>query len=162
MVLKIFPKFIEIKCGVMGKYVTKYGVGIAIVLILYFLLTKFLGWHQYPVLSSLNAVIFGGGIFYAIRNYKRDSSSFNYQEGFQLGLFTGGLATIIFSIFMAIYIFQLDHQFAEAILDSWNLNFNKGALIVIVSLVIMGFSTTFVLTLAFMQLLKDSWNQKHS
>ena len=152
----------ETKCSLMGKYFTKYGIGIAITLILYFFVTKLLGWHQYPVLSSLNAVIFGVGIFYAIRNYKRDSESFTYQEGFQVGLFAGGLATIVFSIFMAIYIFQLDHQFAEAILDSWNLNFNKGALIVIVSLVIMGFSTTFVLTLAFMQLLKDSWNQKHS
>ncbi|MEZ4779974.1 MAG: DUF4199 domain-containing protein [Flavobacteriaceae bacterium] len=146
----------------MGKYFTKYGIGIAIALILYFLVTKLLGWHQYPILSSVNALIFGGGIFYAIRNYKRTANNFTYQEGFQVGLFAGGLATIIFSIFMAIYIFQLDHQFAEAILDSWNLNFNKGALVVIVSLVIMGFSTTFVLTLAFMQLLKDSWNQKHS
>lgn len=146
----------------MGRYFTKYGIGIAIVLILYFLITKLLGLHQYPMLSSLNALIFGGGIFYAIRNYKRTTKDFSYQEGFQIGLFTGGLATVIFSVFMAVYIFMLDHQFAEAVLDSWNLNFNKGALILIVSLVIMGFSTTFVLTLAFMQLLKDSWNQKPS
>ncbi|MEZ4874374.1 MAG: DUF4199 domain-containing protein [Flavobacteriaceae bacterium] len=146
----------------MGKYFTKYGIGMALVLIFYFLITKLLGWHQYPILSSLNALIFGGGIFYAIRNYKRSASNFNYAEGFQVGLFSGGLATIIFSLFMAIYIFQLDDQFAEVILSSWNLNFNKGALALIVSLVIMGFSTTFVLTLAFMQLLKDSWNQKHS
>ena len=81
----------------MGKYFTKYGIGIAIVLILYFLLTKLMGLHQYPMLSSLNALIFGGGIFYAIRNYKRTTNDFSYQEGFQIGLFTGGLATVIFS-----------------------------------------------------------------
>lgn len=144
----------------MGKYYTKYGIGTAIALILYFLLTKLLGWHQYPILSAFNGVIFGGGIFYALRTYKRNEESFNYSDGFQLGLFTGGLATLVFSIFMALYIFQLDHQFAQAILDSWGLNFNKGSLVIIVSLVIMGFSTTFVLTLAFMQLLKDSWNPK--
>ncbi|MEZ4858489.1 MAG: DUF4199 domain-containing protein [Flavobacteriaceae bacterium] len=145
----------------MGKYFIKYGIGIAVILMLYFLLTKWVGLHQYPVLSAVNALFFGAGIFYAIKNYKKSTKEFSYQEGFQIGLFTGGLATLIFSAFMAIYIFQLDHQFAEAVLDSWNLNFNKGALILIVSLVIMGFSTTFVLTLAFMQLLKDSWNQKH-
>lgn len=144
----------------MAKYFIKYGIGIAVVLIGYFLITKLFGWHQYPMLSALNAVIFGAGIFYAIRNYKRTATDFKYQQGFQVGLFAGGLATVIFSIFMTVYIFQLDHQFAEAVLDSWNLNFNKGALILVVSLVIMGFSTTFILTLAFMQLLKDSWNQK--
>lgn len=143
----------------MGTYYTKYGIGIAVVLILYFLLTKLVGLHQYPVLSALNGAIIGGGIFLAIRNYKRMSSSFEYQDGFQVGLFTGGLATILFSIFMAIYIFQIDTQFANAILDSWSINFNKGSLILVLSLVLMGFSTTFVLTLAFMQLLKESWNQ---
>lgn len=144
----------------MGTYVTKYGVGSAIVLIAYFLLTKLIGLHQYPVLSALNGVIIGGGIFFALKSFKSCSKTFKYQDGFQLGLFTGGLATILFSIFMAIYIFQVDSQFAQAILDSWNANYNKGSLILIISLVIMGFSTTFILTLAFMQLLKESWNPK--
>ena len=143
----------------MGKYYTKYGIGIAIAMIAYLLLTKLMGLHQYPMLSALNGVIIGAGIFFSLRSYKSDSESFEYQDGFQLGLFTGGLATILFSVFMAVYIFQIDTQFAEAVLDTWNLNFNKGALILIMSLVIMGFSTSFILTLAFMQLLKESWNQ---
>jgi uncharacterized membrane protein len=137
----------------------KYGIGIGIAMIAYFLLTKLIGLHQYPVLSALNGVIIGAGIFLSLRSYKTNSDSFKYQDGFQLGLFTGGLATILFSVFMAVYIFQIDTQFAEAVLDTWNLNFNKGSLILILSLVIMGFSTSFILTLAFMQLLKESWNQ---
>ena len=145
----------------MGKYYVKYGVGIALALIGYFLLTNIIGLHKYPVLSALNGVIIGGGIFFALKKYKADSSDFKYQDGFQLGLFTGGLATLIFGAFMACYIFLVDTQFAEAILDSWNLNFNKGSLILIISLIIMGFSTSFILTLAFMQLLKESWNPKH-
>ncbi|MCH9660652.1 MAG: DUF4199 domain-containing protein [Bacteroidetes bacterium] len=145
----------------MGKYYTTCGIGIAVALIAYFLLTKLLGLHQYPVLSALNGVIIGVGIFFAIKNYKRAVHDFKYQEGFQLGLFTGGIATTLFAVFMAIYIFQIDSQFAASILDTWSINFNKGSLIVIISLVIMGFSTSFVLTLAFMQLLKESWNPKH-
>ena len=142
----------------MEKVYLKYGIGIAIALIAYFLLTKVLGLHQYPVLSAANAVIFGAGILLAMKTYKANKSNFKYEQGFQLGLFTGGIATILFAIFMSVYIFMIDTQFAHAILDSWGLNFNKGALIVIVSLVMMGFSTTLVLTLAFMQLLKESWN----
>lgn len=144
----------------MGKYFTTYGIGIAVVMIAYFLLTKLVGLHQFPVLSALNGVFIGGGIFLALRKFKANSADFQYQDGFQLGLFTGGLATIIFSIFMTVYIFQIDTQFAKAVLNSWGLDYNKGALILIISLVIMGFSTTFVLTLSFMQLLKESWNQK--
>ncbi len=143
----------------MGKYYLKYGIVIAVFLIAYFLITKLLGLHQYPVLSAANGVIFGAGILMAIKKYKSEISSFKYQEGFQIGLFTGGVATILFAVFMAVYIFQIDKQFANAILDSWGLNYNKGGLIVIISLVMMGFSTTVVLTLAFMQLLKESWNQ---
>ncbi len=143
----------------MGKIYTTYGIGTALALIVYFFATKLIGWHQYPILSAANGVIIGAGIFFALKKYKRTQDAFKYQNGFQLGLFTGGLATILFAAFMAFYIFQIETQFAEAILENWNLNFNKGALILIISLVIMGFSTAFILTLSFMQLLKESWNQ---
>jgi hypothetical protein len=140
----------------------KYGIGIALVLVVYFLFLKLIGLHQYPVLSAFNGVIYGAGILLVMKRFKAESESFNYLEGFQLGLFAGGIATALFSFFMALYIFQIDTQFAHAILDSWGLNYNKGGLIIIVSLVIMGLSTTLVLTLAFMQLLKESWNtSKH-
>lgn len=146
----------------MLKYHIKYSLVIAITLVGYFLITKLLGLHQYPILSSFNAMIFGGGIFFALKDYKRKSENFRYQDGFQLGLVTGGMATLMFTLFMALYIFLIDHQFANAILDSYNINFNKGSLVLLVTLIIMGFSTTFVLTLAFMQLLKDSWNQNQN
>jgi uncharacterized membrane protein len=136
----------------------KYGIGIALVLIAYFLLLKLIGLHSFPVLSAFNGVIYGAGTLMVIKRYKAESESFDYLNGFQLGLFTGAIATVLFSFFMAMYIFQIDTQFAHAILDPWGLNYNKGGLIIIVSLVMMGFSTTLVLTLSFMQLLKESWN----
>ena len=144
----------------MGKIYSTYGIGTALVLIGYFLVTKLLGLHQYPILSAFNGVIIGGGIFYGLKKYKSAVENFKYHQAFQLGLFTGGLASIIFTLFMAVYIFQIDTQFAEAILSNWDLNFNKGSLILIISLLIMGLSTTFILTLCFMQLLKESWNPK--
>ena len=146
----------------MVKLYTKYGIGIAFALVAYFLLLKWIGLHRFPILSAANGIIFGAGILFAIKKYKKESSTFAYEDGFLIGLFTGGLATILFSFFMALYIFQIDTQFATAILDSWDLNYNKGGLIIIVSLVMMGFSTTLVLTLAFMQLLKESWNTSKS
>lgn len=140
----------------------KYGVAIAIIMIAYFLILKLIGLHEYPVFSAMNGVFIGGGIFYAMRAFKRSSDSFDYGEGFKFGLITGGAATIVFGCFMAIYIFQIDTVFAHSILDSWGLTYNKGGLALIISLIIMGFATSFILTLSFMQLLKESWNQKSS
>ena len=125
-----------------------------------FLILKLIGWHQYPVLSSVNGLIIGAGIFYAIRSYKRSVQIFKYGAGFRIGLLTGGLASIIFVIFMAVYIFHIDMQFAMAILKSWNINYDTGAQILLFSIFIMSCSTTVVLTLTFMQLLKESRNQK--
>jgi len=130
----------------------------AILLIAYFLLLKLIGWHKYPGLSIINGIIYGAGILLAMKKYKAKKANFKYEKGFQLGLFAGGIATIIFAAFMALYIFQIDTEFAKSILDSWDINYNKGSLMLITTVVIMGFSTTLVLTLAFMQLLKNSWN----
>ena len=140
----------------------KYGVSIAVIMIAYFWILKLVGLHHYPVFSAMNGVFIGAGIFYAMRDFKRKSEVFEYSAGFKFGLLTGGIATIVFSMFMAIYIFQIDTVWAHSILDSWGLNYNKGGLALIMSLFIMGFATTFILTLSFMQLLKESWNQKSS
>ncbi|MAN58851.1 MAG: DUF4199 domain-containing protein [Flavobacteriaceae bacterium] len=137
---------------------SRYGLLIAAVLIAYFLILKLFGLHEYPVLSAFNGVIYGAGILMAIKKYRSESTKFKYEEGFQVGFLCGAVATIIFTAFMAIYIFMIDTEFAYAILDSWGINFNKGSLIMLVMSVLMGLSTSIVLTLAFMQLLKDSWN----
>jgi len=137
----------------------KYGIGIAATMIVYFLVLKVFGFHQYPILSGANGLIIGAGLFYALVEGKRKVTSFDYGEGFKLGLFTGGLASIVFVIFMSIYIYHIDDQFARSILDSWHLTYDNGALILLFSLFVMSCATTVVLTLAFMQLLKESRNQ---
>jgi hypothetical protein len=142
----------------MFKLYSRYGLLIAVVLIAYFLILKLFGLHEYPILSAFNGVIYGAGILMAIKTYKADTGKFKYEEGFQIGFLCGAMATLIFTAFMAIYIFMIDTEFANAILDSWRINFNKGSLIMLVMFVLMGLSTSLVLTLAFMQLLKDSWN----
>lgn len=142
----------------MFKIYFRYGIGIAVVLIIYFLLLKVIGLHEYPILSAANGLIFAAGIFMAQKKYRSNKNNFKYEKGFELGLLTGGLATVIFTIFMAVYMYQIDAEFAQNILESWQLEYDSGTAILLLSLLLMGFSTTLVLTLAFMQLLKNSWN----
>lgn len=142
----------------MSKVYIKYGVLIAIGLIIYFVITKLLGLHKYPVLSAANGVFYGAGILLALKKYKGKKNRFKYQKGFQVGFMSGAVATMIFVAFMAVNMYQIDTEFARSILDSWNWSYESGTFIILISLVLMGLSTSVVLTLAFMQLLKDSWN----
>ncbi|WP_313112492.1 DUF4199 family protein [Aequorivita sediminis] len=142
----------------MFKVYSRYGFGIAAILIAYFLILKLIGLHQYPVLSSVNGLIFGFGIYMALKNYSSSETSFKYEKGFEVGLFSGGIASVLFSIFMAIYMYQIDTEFSKAIMNKWDLEYDLGTLMLVLSILIMGFATTIVLTLSFMQLLKTSWN----
>jgi hypothetical protein len=142
----------------MSKTYIKYGILIAIGLILYFVITKLLGLHKYPVLSAANGVIYGAGILMALKMAKDEKIKLKYQKGFQIGFMSGVIGTLIFVLFMAINMYQIDTEFARNILDTWGLNYDSGTFIILISVVLMGVSTSLVLTLAFMQLLKDSWN----
>jgi positive regulator of sigma E activity len=136
-----------------------YGIYIAIGLIVYFLILAIFGLHKYPVYSVFNIVITAGGMFLAIKKYRRQKGAkFKYQKGFTAGLTTGFIATIIFTAFFAIYASELNPEFSRELVTMWEADWfvNIGMLVFTVAL--MGFATSFVLALSFMQLLKDSWN----
>lgn len=139
----------------------KFGIVIAIGLIVYFLITSIFGAHTNPLFSLLNPLIVGIGMFAAIKHYrKKRGSKFKYQKGFRTGLVTGFLATIIFTIFFAFYATEIQPDFIEKLLSTWDSDWYINIGMVIFTVALMGFATSVVLTLAFMQLLKDSWNTK--
>lgn len=136
-----------------------YGIFIAIALIAYFLILALFGLHNNPVFSVFNMVITGVGIFLAIKKYRDNKGGkFKYQKGFLTGLTTGFIATVIFTIFFAIYASELNPDFSNELLTMWETDWfvNIGMLVFTVAL--MGFATTFVVALAVMQLYKPSWN----
>ncbi|MDY8135048.1 DUF4199 domain-containing protein [Aquimarina sp. 2201CG5-10] len=140
----------------------KYGVLIAIGLIIYFLILSLVGFQTNPIFSLGNGIIVAFGLYYAMKNYKLEKgNTFEYQKGFMAGLFTGFNATLIFTIFFAIYVTNINTNFLPEMLANWSSHYHVGVGIVVFIAAIMGFATTFVLTLAFMQLLKESWNPKN-
>ncbi|QAA82385.1 DUF4199 domain-containing protein [Aequorivita sp. H23M31] len=142
----------------MIKVYSTYGIFTAVALIVYFLLLKLIGLHQYPVLSVVNGLIFAVGIYLALKKYGSSRKELKFEKGFEVGMFTGGIAAIIFTIFMAFYMYQIDNEFATAIMRSWNMETDLGTAMLVISILIMGIVTTLVLTFSFMQLLKRSWN----
>ena len=101
----------------MFKVYSRYSIWIAVILIAYFLLLKLFGLHQYPVLSAVNGLIYGMGIYMAIKNYNAKKTNFKYEKSFEVGFLTGGIATILFTAFMAVYMYQIDSEFATHILE---------------------------------------------
>ncbi len=143
----------------MEKKIIKYGVLIALGLIFYFLLVRIVGLHENPWLRLLNGAIVAFGIYSVIKNTKKESGvNFNYFEGFKVGIFSGFIATLVFTFFMAIYIFHIDVEFAEKIMAMSVGSVSKEPGLLLFIILIEGFASTVVLSLLFMQKFKPSWN----
>lgn len=136
-----------------------YGVAISVGLIVYFLVLSLFDLHKKPLFSLFNGVIMAFGMYAAIKNYRQGKGSkFKYQKGFMTGLLTGFNATIIFTIFFGIYSTEFNPGFLNELLTMWRSDYGTSVGIILFVVAVMGFATSFVLTLAFMQLFKDSWN----
>lgn len=144
----------------MYKVYSTYGIGIAVILIAYFLILKLVGLHQYPVLSIFNGLIFAGGIYMALQKYRKQVPEIKYEKGFEVGISTGAIASILFTIFMAVYMYQIDNEFTNKIMSGWDVESDTGTFMLLVSILIMGLVTSLILTFSFMQLFKRSWNTK--
>ena len=137
----------------------RFGIATSGSLIAYFLILSLLGLHTNVFFSLFNAVITGFGIYEAIKYYKLENGkSFRYSMGFTTGLTTGGMATIIFTIFFALYSTELNPGFLEILSTQWASEYQSFEAIVFFVVAVMGFSTTVVLTLTFMQLFKTTNN----
>ena len=137
----------------------RYGFFITTALIAYFLILRLFGLHENPWLRVFNGVAMAVGIFYAIKVYKlMVGKDFTYTDGFKTGLVTGFIATILFTMFMAIYMFHIDPAFTEKLLGEWFSNYGQGAGILVFIILIEGLASTVVLTLTFMQIFKNSNN----
>lgn len=135
----------------------KYGLIIAVSLIAYFLILRMFDMHHNPWLRLANGIFMAVGIYFSIKNYKfKDVAAFTYVDGFKTGLLTGFIATGVFIVFMAIYMFHLDPEFTQGILDNWMDTSQRGGGLLIIVLLVEGLASTAILTLTCMQIFKKS------
>jgi len=134
----------------------RFGIAASGSLIAYFLILSLLGLHTNVFFSLFNSVITGFAIYEAIKYYKiKKGADFTYTGGFTAGLVTGGVATLIFTLFFALYSTELQPGFLEELSTKWANEYRSFEAIVFFVVAVMGFSTTIVLTLSFMQLFKS-------
>ncbi|MEM9364140.1 MAG: DUF4199 domain-containing protein [Bacteroidota bacterium] len=141
----------------------RFGIVTSGILIAYFLILALLGKHTNVFFSLFNGVITGFGIYETIKYTKiKLGKDFNYGKGFTAGITMGFVATLLFSIFFAFYSTELNSNFLNELSEVWSKDYANFEGIVFFTVAIMGFATTLVLTLSFMQLFKTSNNPKKS
>lgn len=139
----------------------RFGIAISVCLIAYFLILSLLGLHTNVFYSLFNGVITGFGIYEAIKFYRRrNPENFGYTTGFVAGVVAGTVATLLFTLFFALYATEFNTGFLPELSSAYAKDYQNFEGIVFVTVAIMGFATTLVLTLSFMQLFKASNNQK--
>lgn len=139
----------------------RYGIFMAITLIAYFLTVKLFDLHENPWLRLFNGVVMAAGIALAIKHFKLiDTEGLSYVNGIKIGIISGFTATVIFTFFMAIYMFHLDPEFTQTILEEWLRNYDSGPAILVFIIFLEGISSSVVLSLALMQVFKKSYSEQ--
>ncbi|WP_299890291.1 DUF4199 domain-containing protein [uncultured Lacinutrix sp.] len=137
----------------------RFGIVISALLVAYFLVLSLFGLHTHPAFSLGNGIIVGLGIYETIRYYKLEQGNdFSYTGGFTVGIVAGFFATLIFTAFFLLYATEVNTGFLASLLEVFKGDYNVGVGLVSFVVAIMGFATTVILTLTFMQLFKESRN----
>ena len=139
----------------------KYGIYIAATLIGYFLIIDFFGLAEIVWLSFFNAVLTAGCIFLAVRDvYKHQKEQFKYMECFTAALLSGLVGTTIFTIFMAVYLFEIRPELAQALQKQITIAGSGIEFAIILFVFLSGVATTITSALIILPLYKQSWNTK--
>jgi len=87
-------------------------------LIVFFLTMKLLGFGHMIELRLLNLVILTAGIYLALKKFKgTHSEHLNYFRGLITGVATGGVASLLFGVFLFLYM-KLDTDLMKTIIEN--------------------------------------------
>ena len=135
----------------------RFGIVVCASLIAYFLMLSLFDLHTNPFFSLFNGTITGFGIYEGIKYRRLElGDEYDYGVGFSTGMSIGFIATIFFTIFLSIYSTELKPQFLEKLASGYSRHYDIGVASFAFIVALMGFATTVVLTLSFMQLFKSS------
>ena len=95
-----------------------YGLRIAGGLIAFFLIMRIVNLGHMTELRLLNLIILGSGIYLALKKFKgTHSEHLNYFRGLITGVATGGVASLLFGVFLFLYM-KLDTDLMKTIVEN--------------------------------------------
>ena len=142
-----------------SKTSTTNGIIVGLLLILYFLLIKSLGLLEVYWLRLLNGVILVAGIYRTIKKCKEiGNNHVDYFTGFSSGIRTGLIATVMFVLFLSVYLYHINPNFSETLMSNIGWTIRNPERILLTTIFIEGISSTMIFSLTLMQYFKTSWN----
>ncbi len=96
----------------------RIGLILALIFIIYSLILQLTGLVANQYLSYVNYLITIGGIIWAHKSYKEMGDGYmSYGQGLGLGVYVAGLAGIISSIFLYLYLTLIDNSMIAIIME---------------------------------------------
>ncbi|MGJ8683844.1 MAG: DUF4199 domain-containing protein [Nonlabens sp.] len=139
----------------------KLSLAITAILIIYFTIIAIAGAADQIYLSFLNAPIMAIGLYLIIRNvYNEEQSQFNYMDGFTTGVASGFLISLLFTIFMAVYLLEINPDLVEKLGATIPIATGTGNFAILIFIFLSGLSTAVVSSLIIIPIFKRSWNTR--
>ncbi|MEQ8358137.1 MAG: DUF4199 domain-containing protein [Cytophagales bacterium] len=142
------------KLGLLEKTGLKWGLITFLGLGAYFLLMKALGLTHVIELRVLNAAIMFTGLWFSIKDYRRNDSGFDYFSGLGVGLLTAFIASTTFTVFGILYLEVINPSFMTELKQSEPLGFYLNPYLATFQIFIEGTASGFSISYAIMQFLK--------
>lgn len=143
------------------KNTLKISIGITALLITYFLIIASIGIADKVYLSFLNAPIMAIGLYLIIRSiFKEQPRTFKYMDGFLSSLASGFLISVLFTVFMAIYLLELNPTLVQEMSTSLPLATGTDEVGLLLFIFLSGVSTAIVSSLLIIPIFKQSWNTR--
>ncbi|QNL23128.1 DUF4199 domain-containing protein [Hyphobacterium sp. CCMP332] len=142
------------KLGLLEKTGLKWGIITFLGLGAYFLIMKAFGLTYIIELRVLNAAIMFTGLWFSIKDYKRNNSGFDYFSGLGVGLLTAFIASTIFAVFGILYLEVINPSFMTELKQSEPLGFYLNPYLATFQIFIEGTASGFSISYAIMQFLK--------
>jgi len=141
----------------------KIGLMTFLSLVAYFMIMKFLGLSHVLEFRFINFLIIAFGVCYGINKFKRESQEKDfYLKGWGLGLFVSAVSTILFALFMSIYLSYFDDSLMQHIRETTTLGFTVASgLNVFFAIFMEGMASAVIITFAAMQYFKSVGDGKN-
>ncbi len=120
-------------------------------LIAYFLIMQAFGLAENVELRIFNIVFMAAGVLYAIKYLKKRNKKFDYLKGLGAGFLAAASSSLVFAMFMVIYLLAIDTQFLNQVEVNEAFGEYVSPFMVGFVTLIEGFFSGAILTFAFMQ-----------
>jgi hypothetical protein len=133
------------------------GLITGVCLIAYFLIMNQIGLSQMLTLRYFNVVILGAGVCIAINKVRNKFGHDElYLQGMGMGLFTSGIGTFVFALFMSLYLSYVDKTLLQHIKDTTYLGQYINGLAVFMIIFLEGMASGLIITFVAMQYYKSA------